>query len=297
MNNISGSTQFLTLKEMEGSTYIFQTDDGDIIRMNRSVADDEYKVGTEIPAFIYPNVRGELFATPIIPPINRDKFGFALVSDVNRDGAYIDIGAPREFLIPWIDLPKLKSVWPKVGDKVYATLRAESDNQLFGKLVSETEVESFTEKVDEDTFKKIRNTWLVGRPYRLLKVGTFLLTDDGYKVFVHESERTEEPRLGQEVKFRVIGFNDKGELNGSFIEKAYKKRGDDADEIYEYLLLNGGTMTFNDKSSADDIRETFNMSKASFKRALGGLMKKGLVGQDKNGTYIIEKKDKESTEN
>src|SRR5699024_11572883 len=99
MNNISGSTQFLTLKEMESLKYNFQTDHGDIVRMNRSVADDEYKVGTEIPAFIYPNVRGELFATPIIPPINRDKFGFALVSDVNRDGAYIDIGAPREFLI------------------------------------------------------------------------------------------------------------------------------------------------------------------------------------------------------
>lgn len=291
MNNISGSTQFLTLKEMEGSTYIFKTDDGDTIRMNRSVANDDYQIGNEIPAFIYPNTRGELFATPNIPPINRDKFGFATVSDVNRDGAYIDIGAPREFLIPWIDLPKLKSVWPKTGDKVYATLRAESDNQLYGKLVSETEVEEFSEKVDEERFKKIRNTWMVGRPYRLLKVGTFLLTEDGFKVFIHESERVEEPRLGQEVKFRVIGYNPKGELNGSFIEKAYKKIDEDAEEIYEYLLLNGGSMTYNDKSSPETIKQTFNMSKASFKRALGGLMKEKRITQDKDGTYIKRAED------
>ena len=144
---------------------------------------------------------------------------------------------------------------------------------------------------DEEAFKLHRNTWLDARPYRLLKVGSFLLTNEGYKVFVHESERQEEPRLGEEVKVRVIGFNEHNEMNGSFIEKAYKKIDTDAEEIYEYLLMNGGSMVYNDKSSPEDIREIFNISKASFKRALGGLMKEGKITQDKAGTYI--KKERE----
>ena len=291
MNRLSGTTQFLTLDKIEGSTLYFKTEDNEIIRMNKSLQKEEYEIGQDVPAFIYPNTRGELFASPVIPKITRDKFDFVPVSEITYDGVYIDIDAPKDFLIPYEDLPKLKKVWPKPGDKVMATLRVESDNQIYGRLITETEAREMSQPFDEEAFKLHRNTWLDARPYRLLKVGSFLITNDGYKVFVHESERQEEPRLGEEVKVRVIGFNEHNEMNGSFIEKAYKKIDTDAEEIYEYLLMNGGSMVYNDKSSPEDIKEIFNISKASFKRALGGLMKEGKITQDKEGTYI--KKERE----
>lgn len=291
MNRLSGTTQFLTLDKIEGSTLYFKTEDNEIIRMNKSLQKEEYEIGQYVPAFIYPNTRGELFASPVIPKITRDKFDFVPVSEITYDGVYIDIDAPKDFLIPYEDLPKLKKVWPKPGDKVMATLRVESDNQIYGRLITETEAREMSQPFDEEAFKLHRNTWLDARPYRLLKVGSFLITNDGYKVFVHESERQEEPRLGEEVKVRVIGFNEHNEMNGSFIEKAYKKIDTDAEEIYEYLLMNGGSMVYNDKSSPEDIKEIFNISKASFKRALGGLMKEGKITQDKEGTYI--KKERE----
>ena len=39
----------------------------------------------------------------------------------------------------------------------------------------------------------MKNKDIEAYPYRLMRVGTFLLTKDGYKVFVHESEREREP--------------------------------------------------------------------------------------------------------
>ncbi len=45
-------------------------------------------------------------------------------------------------------------------------------------------------------------------------------------------------------------------------------------------------MPYNDKSDAEDIKKQFNTSKNAFKRALGGLMKKGLVTQDETGTKL-----------
>jgi predicted RNA-binding protein (virulence factor B family) len=48
-------------------------------------------------------------------------------------------------------------------------------------------------------------------------------------------------------------------------------------------------MPYNDKSSPEDIKKVFNQSKNYFKNALGGLMKKGLITQDENGTKLIEK--------
>ena len=53
----------------------------------------------------------------------------------------------------------------------------------------------------------MQNQVLKARPYRLLRIGT-LLTEDGYKVFVHESGQTW-PRLGEAVEVRIIGHNEK----------------------------------------------------------------------------------------
>lgn len=286
MENLSGTVQFLEVIKKEGSTYHLKYEDDTYIRMNASVTDEAYEIGEEISAFIYPNRSGELFAAPIVPSATRDKFGYAEVIEVNRDGAYVDVGAPREILVPWVDLPKVKDVWPKVGDEIYIQLRAESDNQLFGKLISEQEAAERYTHYDKDKFEEIKNKWFTGRPYRLLKVGTFILTDEGYKAFVHESEREQEPRLGESVKFRAIGVNENGEINGSFLKQAYKKMDEDSEKILKYITQNDGMMPMSDKSSPEDIKEAFNISKGSFKRALGKLMKAGKIEQRDGSTYL-----------
>lgn len=44
-------------------------------------------------------------------------------------------------LIPWEDLPKVKSLWPQSGDYVLVTLRIDRNHQMFARLASETIVE------------------------------------------------------------------------------------------------------------------------------------------------------------
>lgn len=288
MTKLSGTTQFLKVIKKEGSTYTLVTDDNKYIRMNSSEieGDKEYEIDEEILVFIYPNRSGELFATPTIPSITADKFGYAKVSEVNRDGAYLEIGSPREILIPWIDLPRMKEVWPQVGDMVYATIRVEADDQMFGRLINETEADEKFQPLQKEDYETLGNKWLKGRPYRLLRVGTFILSEEGYKVFVHETEREQEPRLGQEVSFRVIGINEKGEVNASFLEKAYKRLGTDGERIVEYMQMHGDMMEFTDKSSPEDIKATFNLSKGQFKRALGGLLKEGKIVFENGATHL-----------
>lgn len=40
---------------------------------------------------------------------------------------HVDVGLPREVLIPWEDLPKVKSLWPQTGDYVLVTLRIDRE--------------------------------------------------------------------------------------------------------------------------------------------------------------------------
>ena len=56
--------------------------------------------------------------------------------------------------------------------------------------------------------------------------------------------------------------------------------------IMNYMEGNDGFMRFNDKSSPDEIATVFNSSNKNFKRALGVLIKKGLIIQNEEGTFL-----------
>ncbi|MCC8990982.1 MAG: RNA-binding virulence regulatory protein CvfB, partial [Staphylococcus sp.] len=270
--DIVGSIEFLEVTGLQGSTYMLKGPNGEQVKLNQSEVneEDELQKGEEYSFFIYPNRSGELFATQNMPDITKDKYDFAKVLKVDRDGARVDVGLPREVLIPWEDLPKVKTLWPEAGDQLLVTLRIDSQNQMFARLASEGIVDNMYTPINDDSKQ---NEMLEARPYRVLRVGSFLLSTEGYKIFVHESERKAEPRLGELVTVRIIGHNERGELNGSFLPLAHERLDDDGQVIFDLLVEYDGELPFWDKSSPEAIKEVFNMSKGSFKRAIGHLYK------------------------
>ncbi|OEK77333.1 CvfB family protein [Staphylococcus equorum] len=286
--DIVGSIEFLEVVGIEGSTYKLKGPNGEEVKLNQSEVKDENElnIGEEYSFFIYPNRSGALFATQNMPDVTTDKYDFVKVLKVDRDGAHVDVGLPREVLIPWEDLPKVKSVWPVQGDELFVTLRIDRDNNMFARLATETIVEQTYKSVFDN---ELKNKIIEARPYRLLRIGSFLLSKEGYKIFVHETERKEEPRLGENVKVRIIGQNDKGELNGSFLPLAHERLDNDGQNIFDLLVEYDGELPFSDKSSPEAIKEIFNMSKGSFKRAIGHLYKNKIITID-SGKIALTKK-------
>lgn len=241
--DIVGSIEFLEVTGLQGSTYMLKGPNGEQVKLNQSEVneEDELQKGEEYSFFIYPNRSGELFATQNMPDITKDKYDFAKVLKVDRDGARVDVGLPREVLIPWEDLPKVKTLWPEAGDQLLVTLRIDSQNQMFARLASEGIVDNMYTPINDDSKQ---NEMLEARPYRVLRVGSFLLSTEGYKIFVHESERKAEPRLGELVTVRIIGHNERGELNGSFLPLAHERLDDDGQVIFDLLVEYDGELPF-----------------------------------------------------
>lgn len=282
----SGSTAKLEIIAQEGSRWVLDGGQDGEIKMNVSDADENIQIGDVVEVFLYVNRRKELTATMQMPSMTFGIFGWArVIRSEPREGVYVDIGSSFEVLVNGADLPQIKRLWPQVGDELYMTLRTDLGGNIFGRLATEERVLEVIAEADSSLF----NADLKARAYRLLPVGSFLLTiPENYRIFVHESEQKAEPRLGEEVTVRVIDVHQDGTLNGSFLPRVEERLSGDAEVIYTYLMDIGGKMPFTDKSSPDEIKEMFDMSKGSFKRALGHLMKHRKIVQEDGWTKSTE---------
>ncbi|WP_017754579.1 CvfB family protein [Calidifontibacillus oryziterrae] len=239
--------------------------------------------GKKISVFLYHDRQGRLAATMTLPTITLDTFGWAKIVEVKSDfGVFVDIGIDKAILLSKDDLPPLETVWPKVDDEVYCTLEIGHNGRLFVKLAKEVDFLEIANSADHS----LMNKNVTGRIYRTLYVGSFIFTDDGYLGFIHESERKEEPRIGEKVSGRIIGVKEDGTVNVSLLPRKHEAMGDDAEKIVDYMESRNGAMPYWDKSDPDDIEARFGMSKGAFKRALGRLMKEGKVYQEKGWTYF-----------
>lgn len=270
------------LIENEGSKWIAVTADKDPIVINASEALEEWEVGQEVSIFLYRDRKGNTMGTGHLPSIRKGAYGWAKVVKVtDRDGATVDIGSTQSAIVKGEDLPKLRELWPEAGDWLYMTLRTDREGGLYGRLATEEKIEELYVEAPTTVY----NSDIQARAYRLLPVGTFLLSTKGlYRIFVHQTERLHEPRLGEEVKVRIIEVKEDGTLNGSLLPRKQERLQDDAESIWRYLQSVGGKMPFGDKSNPEEIQEMFSLSKASFKRAIGKLMKDGKVEQQDGWT-------------
>jgi pyruvate kinase len=94
---------------------------------------------------------------------------------------------------------------------------------------------------DENVFDQIAvrfpnnlvNKNLLARVYSSKSLGCFVLTNDYYLGFIHESQMQQPLRLGEEVKARVIGVSQYGRLNMSGLPRSFEEIDDDAAMIHD----------------------------------------------------------------
>ena len=253
--------------------------------LDREETLNELEVGNNIEVFIYPDKTGKLCASTKLPEITVATYGWAeVVGIVKGLGAFVDIGTTKEMLVSMDELPLFESVWPNAGDRLYVTLTIDRKERLLGIPATEGVIQDIREWAPEDYLGKT----VKGYVYRTSKEGSAVITDEDYRGFIHYSERKTEPRLGELVEGRVIEVKEDGTLNLSLRPLKQFSMDEDAAQILTHLEKHGGSIPFTDKSDPEDIRATFHISKAAFKRALGKLMKTNQIKQENGRTYLVK---------
>ncbi|WP_048327621.1 CvfB family protein [Streptococcus dysgalactiae] len=284
MNDLLATVITGLIEEENANDYFIQKEG---LTFALSKGEGERQIDDMVTGFAYTDMKQKARLTTKEISSTRTSYGWGEVTEVRRDlGVFVDTGIPNKEIVVSLDvLPEMKELWPKKGDKLYIRLEVDKKDRIWG-IPAEPEV---FQKMASPAYNNMQNQHWPAIVYRLKLTGTFVyLPENNMLGFIHPSERYAEPRLGQVLDARVIGFREVDRtLNLSLKPRSFEMLENDAQMIVTYLEANGGFMTLNDKSSPEDIKTTFGISKGQFKKALGGLMKAKRIKQDATGTELI----------
>lgn len=248
----------------------------DILLPIKSALERELNVDDEVEAFIYRDSKDRLIATLKTPYAKVGDIAYLEVVDTTTFGAFLDIGLERDVFVPHRE-QKYKL---KTGEKYLFHLYVDKTDRIAATTDVDDVLETNTDYVvGDDTY---------GIVYDIQQCGNILVAIEGkYRGIVLKSEYYTYVYMGEELKLTVKKFYEDDRIGLTTRKRKLEERDLIQEKILNCLKENGGSMPYNDKSSADDIRRDFNTSKNYFKIALGGLMKKKLITQDENGTKLL----------
>lgn len=237
-------------------------------------------IGDQVNVFLYRDPKGRLTASMRVPKMREGQVARVRVINTSRDGAFVDVGAERGIFMPYAGMRGRV----KEGDVVWVELYSDKS----GRLAVTMEVEDALRRASRSAEGLEVGTKLKGSLYNYGDNGAFLFTEQRYIAFLHFSEMTYRPKVGEEIEVRVTFVREDGRINVSMRPQKEFAMDTDAEAIMEVLESRGGKMPYSDDTSAEVIKAKFRISKSAFKRALGRLMKNGKIEQKDGWTYLKE---------
>lgn len=262
-----GEKQTLIIKEKkEFGVYLGEEKEAEKVLLPAKQVPQGLSIGDKVQVFLYRDSQDRIIATTNEPLIYKGKVARLTVKEVGRIGAFLDWGLEKDLLLPY----KEQTYEIKKGDNVLVALYIDKSSRLCATM----KVYPYLEKAKG--LKK--DDQVTGIVYEISKnFGAFVAIDNKYTALIPKKEQPVGLKAGDEVHARVTAVKDDGKVNLSVREKAYIQMSIDADKLVKYLEAHNGVIPFTDKASPEVIKEAMDMSKNEFKRAVGNLLKAGII--------------------
>ena len=255
-------------------------DQGNEVLLPNIYVNDNLKLGDEIAVFVYLDNEERPIATNIKPLIELDSFAFLEVKDVNRAGAFMDMGLVKQLLVPYSEQP----VKMEVGEwyVVFCLLDEQTDRLIASAMIEDF---MFTEGIDFEIGDEVDVLF-----YKKSDLGMNAIVNNQFQGLIFHSDIHQKIAIGEKQKAFVKKIRPDGKIDLSLTPPGYRNAIDQSTQsVLEQLKRSNGYFKYSDKSDPEEIRNKFGMSKKAFKKALGNLYKKKIIRLDKDGTYLTHK--------
>ena len=267
MNVVLGKyNQLEVVKQVDFGVYLNGGDDGEILLPSRYVPEG-CKPGDMLNVFIYLDNEERLIATTLQPKVQVGEFACLEVAWVNEYGAFLDWGLMKDLFVPFRE-QKQKM---QKGHRYVVHAHVDEDSY---RIMASAKVERYLSK-EMPSYQ----------PGEEVEVMVWQRTDLGYKVIVdnqfsglvYQREIFKALEPGMKMSAYIRQVREDGKIDLTLQKDGLQKVGDFAEVLLQYIKDHDGCTPLNDKSAAEDIYDAFEVSKKTFKKAVGDLYKKRLI--------------------
>jgi len=263
------------VRESEQGFYLTEGEEDAILLPNRYIPTG-LEMGDELEVFVYSDSQGRPIATTLTPKLTLHEFALLEVTSVTSFGAFMDWGIAKELLVPFREQRKKL----QEGDKAVIYLFYDDVSE---RLVGSAKVERFldNEEIAVNTDEEVEV--LV---YNATEIGYKVIVNNQHDGLIYRNEVFQPVHIGDKLQAFVKKVRTDGKIDLQLQPPGYSKVAPNADYILQCLKENDGWLPLTDKSSPEAITDKLNMSKKTFKKALGDLYKQRLVELKENGIAL-----------
>lgn len=277
MIHIGDYNKLIILRDTEPGLFLGDSEDQEVLLPNRYVPEN-FEIGEQIDVFVYLDNEERLVAVTDHPYIKKGEFALLRCNSVNDIGAFLDWGLVKELFCPFRE-----QAFPmKIGGwyLVFCYLDETSD-----RLVASSKTNRFLDnkELSVEAFDEV--DLIVSHPSDL---GMNVIVNKMHLGLIFNQDLFKDISVGDKLKGIVKKIRPGNKLDITLDKIGYRSIEPNAQLILEYLLNNeNGFIKLTDKSSPEAIKSILQMSKKSFKKAVGTLYKQRRIRIEIDGIYLI----------
>ena len=269
--------QLEVVKEVDFGLYLDGGEEGEILLPTRYVPEG-CQVGDMLNVFLYLDIDERLIATTLTPLVQVGQFACLEVAWVNQFGAFLNWGLMKDLFVPFSE-QKMKM---QVGRKY--VIHAHLDDESY-RIVASAKVERYLSKDIPDYAPGTEVDILI---WQKTDLGFKAIIDNKHSGLLYENEIFCTLETGMQMRAFVKQVREDGKVDLILQKPGFEKIDDFSKTLLDYIKEHGGRIHLNDKSPAEDIYDTFGVSKKTFKKGVGDLYKKRLISLQENGFTLAE---------
>lgn len=251
--------------------YLVDDEGQEVLLPNRYVSLTN-AIGDEIEVFVYHDSEDRLVATTDRPLITEGRAAYLKVVDKNIHGAFLDWGLKGKDLF----LPNRNQQGGVLAGRSYIVWLY-VDN-ITGRCVATMKLKPF---IDNDiiTVKPRQKVDILIASES--PIGYRAIIDSRHWGMVYKNQIFQKVQIGDRFEGFVRRITDDNRIDLSLRQEGYDGVATSADDLLAILRDNGGVLPVGDDSSPEQVHAATQLSKKVFKRAVGMLLKRGVITADK----------------
>jgi len=259
-----GRFNLLTIDTLDQNGAHFKTLQGQVLLPAEEIPPGT-GVGASMNVFIYQGGSGTLRATLRTPLGQINEFALLKVLQISKVGAFLDWGLDKDLLVPFSEQTERM----QLGHRYLVRIGLDHRGRIVGtaRIDRCLKTDSTDLKVGDEVDLRI---------WKHTELGAKVIVNDLYGGLLYRDELTGVMQRGR----RLTGFIKRIREDGK-IDVTLRRTGveviKDAQQIIMTSLYENEELPLTDDSPPEIIRERLGMSKKTFKRAVGGLYKAGLI--------------------